>query len=320
MRAVLLFAVAAVCAPMLSSDPAHAQATRTWVSGVGDDANPCSRTAPCKTFAGAISKTATAGIISCLDPAGFGALTIVKSISIECKHTQGSVLAPGTNGINVNGANIIVHLRGLVIEGTASGTIGVNFINGSQLHISDSKIYGFTTGSAMGIKFAPPAGVTATLTLTDTIISDNGTTATNGGLIVQPLTTGSAHVSLTRVQLLSNSTGVRADGTGVTGFVRVSMRDSTVASNGTGLLALSAAGVTRITASNSTVAHNTTGVSADGSQAGVILAGGVAITANNTGITAVNSGTTFSYTNTPNFINGNITTDGTPTNGTLAPR
>jgi len=37
-------------------------------SGVGDDANPCSRTAPCKTFAGAISKTAAAGEINCLDP------------------------------------------------------------------------------------------------------------------------------------------------------------------------------------------------------------------------------------------------------------
>jgi hypothetical protein len=55
----------------LASAPAHAQATRTWVSGVGDDVNPCSRTAPCKTFAGAVSKTVTAGEINCLDSGGF---------------------------------------------------------------------------------------------------------------------------------------------------------------------------------------------------------------------------------------------------------
>src|SRR5687768_12498119 len=79
--------------------PASAQATRTWVSGVGDDANPCSRTAPCKTFAGAISKTAAGGEINCLDPGGFGGVTITKSISIICDHTEGGVLVSGTNAI-----------------------------------------------------------------------------------------------------------------------------------------------------------------------------------------------------------------------------
>ena len=74
----------------------QAQATRTWVSGVGDDVNPCSRTAPCKTFAGAISKTATNGEINCLDPAGYGAVTVTKSITIDCEDTQGSILAAGT--------------------------------------------------------------------------------------------------------------------------------------------------------------------------------------------------------------------------------
>ena len=76
--------------------PAQAQASRTWVSGVGDDVNPCSRTAPCKTFAGAISKTAAGGEINCLDPAGYGALTITKAITIECNGTFGSVLVAGT--------------------------------------------------------------------------------------------------------------------------------------------------------------------------------------------------------------------------------
>src|SRR5215217_9643502 len=84
---------------------AQAQATRTWVSGVGDDANPCSRTAPCKTFAGAISKTATAGEINVLDPGGFGGVTITKSISIIADHVEAGVLVSGTNAIIINAPN-----------------------------------------------------------------------------------------------------------------------------------------------------------------------------------------------------------------------
>src|SRR6202165_2673645 len=88
-------------ATLMFSSLAAGQATRTWVSGVGDDANPCSRTAPCKTFAGAISKTAASGEIDCLDPGGFGALTITKALTIDCDGTFGSVLVSGTNGIVV---------------------------------------------------------------------------------------------------------------------------------------------------------------------------------------------------------------------------
>src|ERR1700761_7765658 len=112
-------------APMLASAPAHAQATRTWVSGVGDDVNPCSRTAPCKTFAGAISKTAAGGEIDCLDPGGFGTVTITKSITIDCGGggIVGSILASGTNGINIAAAGATVILRNLSING-AGTTLG----------------------------------------------------------------------------------------------------------------------------------------------------------------------------------------------------
>src|SRR5215212_1553009 len=95
-------AAIAVAATMVSATPANAQATRTWVSGVGDDANPCSRTAPCKTFPGAISKTAAGGEINCLDPGGFGGVTINKSLSIVCDYTEGGLLVSGTNAIIVN--------------------------------------------------------------------------------------------------------------------------------------------------------------------------------------------------------------------------
>ena len=90
---------------LLVGSPAYAQATRTWVSGVGDDANPCSRTAPCKTFAGAISKTAAAGEINVLDPGGFGAVTITKSIRIISDHIEAGVLVSGTNGVVVSVAS-----------------------------------------------------------------------------------------------------------------------------------------------------------------------------------------------------------------------
>src|SRR5882762_10707525 len=106
---------------------AQAQATRTWVSGVGDDVNPCSRTAPCKTFAGAISKTADGGEIDCIDPGGFGAVTITKSITIDGGGTFGSILAAGTNGVNVNDSGSgapntkVVQLRNLSINGATTG-------------------------------------------------------------------------------------------------------------------------------------------------------------------------------------------------------
>ena len=141
--------VLALCVSFASI--AQAQATRTWVSGVGDDANPCSRTAPCKTFAGAISKTAAGGEINCLDPGGFGAVTITKAITIDCFHTEGGILAAGTNGINVNAAaGDRIILRGLDINGAGSGIDGIRFINGGSLHVEDSVISGMQNGINIG--------------------------------------------------------------------------------------------------------------------------------------------------------------------------
>jgi len=137
----------------LYTAPAHAQATRTWVSGVGDDANPCSRTAPCKTFAGAISKTAAGGEIDALDPGGFGALTITKSITIDGGGGQvASVLVTGTNGIVVSaGANDVIILKnlrfqGILGNGSSPGSAGINGIRvltAAQVVIENCEIYGF---------------------------------------------------------------------------------------------------------------------------------------------------------------------------------
>src|SRR6476620_3749426 len=121
--------------PLLASAPANAQATRTWVSGVGDDANPCSRTAPCKTFAGAISKTAANGQINCLDPGGFGAVTITKSITLDCHEVFASVLVSGTNGIVINATNATVTLRNINIDGIGAGLSGISILTAAKVNI-----------------------------------------------------------------------------------------------------------------------------------------------------------------------------------------
>ena len=146
MRRVVLFAIAvgtfAIC---MKAEPAHAQATRTWVSGVGDDANPCSRTAPCKTFAGAISKTAAHGEINVLDPGGFGGVTITKSISIIAVGSEAGVLVSGTNGIIINVASTDkVLLEGLDIEGLGTGLNGITIVGGGRTTVRKCSIRNFT--------------------------------------------------------------------------------------------------------------------------------------------------------------------------------
>src|SRR5277367_1131304 len=158
----------------LAATPASAQATRTWVSGVGDDANPCSRTAPCKTFAGAISKTSAGGEIDALDPAGFGAITITKAITIDGGGGQvASVLVAGTNGIVISaGATDIVTLRNLSINGlgSAGGSLnGIRFLSGATLHVEHCAIFGFTGN---GIDIENNAG--GEVTVSDTVSRDNG--------------------------------------------------------------------------------------------------------------------------------------------------
>src|SRR5918911_3060118 len=129
-RRTLMFVPALVLVALALPSSASAQATRTWVSGVGDDANPCSRTAPCKTFAGAISKTANGGEINCLDPGGFGGVTITKSLTIKCHYTEGGVLVSGTNAIVINAAATdSVTLRGLDINGLGTGLNGVRILS-----------------------------------------------------------------------------------------------------------------------------------------------------------------------------------------------
>src|SRR5215204_1103848 len=146
---------------LVLASAAQAQATRTWVSGVGDDVNPCSRTAPCKTFAGAISKTAAGGEINCLDPGGYGTLTITKSITIDCGGTIGSTLnSGGINGFVLNDSataspgTIIVTLRNLQVNGAGStpGLNGIRFISGNSLTVDNVFIENQKSGNGIHIE------------------------------------------------------------------------------------------------------------------------------------------------------------------------
>ncbi|HEX6098903.1 MAG TPA: right-handed parallel beta-helix repeat-containing protein [Thermoanaerobaculia bacterium] len=142
---------------LMVSAPAFAQATRTWVSGVGDDVNPCSRTAPCKTFAGAISKTAANGEINVIDPGGFGAVTITKSMTIDGYGPQSSILASGTSGIIINDSlsgspgTIVVNIRNLSINGasTTAGS-GIRIISAKAVNIENVYIGNFTGSGSVG--------------------------------------------------------------------------------------------------------------------------------------------------------------------------
>src|ERR1700688_1288122 len=162
MRISVLAAVAGAICLSLFSMPANAQASRTWISGVGDDANPCSRTAPCKTWAGAISKTADCGEIDALDPGGFGTVTITKGIKLDGGGGEGgqvaSILASGVPGITINNTSVncpFVVIRNLDINGVHSGTTGINVVNGGQVSLENVDIENFTqwcfdTSSASG--------------------------------------------------------------------------------------------------------------------------------------------------------------------------
>jgi hypothetical protein len=183
MRKIKFFSLLAIA--VLGTTVMYGQASRTWVSGVGDDANPCSRTAPCKTFAGAISKTAAGGEIDALDPAGYGAVTITKAITIDGGGGQvASVLVAGTNGIVVQaGPSDVVILRNLRINGIGTGINGIRFLSGKDLNVENCYIFGFTTN---GVDIALNQATAASAHVLNTVIKNNGGVGVRAANAVTP--------------------------------------------------------------------------------------------------------------------------------------
>ncbi len=289
---------------LVANTLASAQATRTWVSGVGDDANPCSRTAPCKTFAGAISKTAAGGEIDCLDPGGFGAVTITKSITIDGTGITGGILNAGTNGVVVNAlATDIVTLRNVSIQGVKTGLNGINFLNGGVLNLEGVVISGNTQ---KGLNFAP--GMNSKLFVKDSIIRGNKDPVNGGGIKLSPAATFSVTASLDNVRLEDNQFGLFADDR-----VKVAISNSVLSGNaGQGLIAAGTVGPVDVNLENTVISNNGSfGIrNANTSATSIIRMSNVNVFGNATGVSANGASVIRSFLN--NRIDGN-TTDGAPT-------
>jgi hypothetical protein len=287
--------------------PASAQATRTWVSGVGDDVNPCSRTAPCKTFAGAISKTAAGGEINCLDPGGFGAVTIIKSMTISCPYTEGGALAGG-NGIvlNMPATTDVAFIRGLDIFGVNPPTNGIRFINNGSLHIEDCTIRRFNAASSLGVSFAPTGA--AKLYISRTTIAENGNANTGGGIEIKPGVGGSAMAVLRDVRSHNNANnGLRGDST--SGAVTIVVDESSFSGNAQGIAMLGGASNLRAMINNSIIANNSGAGIVNSGATSTLRVGNTSITGNAQGV-VVASGSVLSY--------GDNRLDGNPTTGVAA--
>ncbi|QPF93849.1 right-handed parallel beta-helix repeat-containing protein [Bradyrhizobium commune] len=289
------------------ASPASAQASRTWVSGVGDDVNPCSRTAPCKTFAGAISKTAVNGEINCLDPGGFGAVTITKSITIDCHEIFGSILSAGTNGINIAfdsfGATDVrktVNLRNINIQGFDSGIIGIRIFGagtGTFANIEDCLVNGNFGSTATGIADQRTNG---TLNVVNTTVRDMG----GSGITIASAAGGLIKATLSNVRVINAASGV-AVGTGAA----VHLSNSLVSSNSVAGISISGGGVN---VDDTTIPFNAIGIKQTG---GTVNLSNSDLSFNSSGV----SGTVLSYSNnrfTSNGAGGTITAIGTTSNPT----
>jgi hypothetical protein len=258
------------------STAAFGQATRTWVSGVGNDANPCSRTAPCKTFAGAISKTATAGEISVLDPGGFGAVTIGKGLTINGTGTLAGILnANAATGITVSAtATDTVIIREVSIAGAGTGANGVNYVSGKSLMIDHCWIYGQNnSATSRGINVAV-AGTSA-LKVINTVIEN----VTEDGIHLNS-TGGQVNAFISNTEIMNCG----GDGIEAAANVRAAVSNSRIFLDGNGIrttganslfnlddlfitqvgIALQASGSSAIRISDSMIAQNSTGISLNG--------------------------------------------------------
>jgi hypothetical protein len=238
---------------------AEAQATRTWVSGVGDDVNPCSRTAPCKTFAGAISKTATGGYIDVLDPGGFGAITITKSITIEGGDSLAGVVVLGTNAIVVNAAGANVTLRNLDLEGGGTGLDAILVQAAASVHVEKCNIIDFA-GNAINLA-AGGAGVSL-------FVSDTSIRHTNGIYLVN------GRVTIDNLRAEANLRGVYVSANAI-----ATVRNSYVAGGYEGLSTVASSSILNI--ENSVITNNVWGVSSGGG--GTVRVSNSGILSNSTG-------------------------------------
>ena len=236
-RSVILMMALAFVLPGIASVPVQAQSLRTWVSSTGSNTYSCRRTHPCETFAGAISKTTAGGEINCVDSGNFGNFNITKAITIRC---EGGV-AGVSGGMSVNaGAGDVVHLVGLDFNGFEAGSIGILFSTGGALVVQDCKIRGYNTTESLGIRFTPSTA--ATLTVTNTSITNVGSATAGGGILVSATGSGSAKAILDNVTIASNTYGMGIISSGQQVIAQI--KNSKISNNKATGVIVSGAGVT----------------------------------------------------------------------------
>jgi hypothetical protein len=273
---------------------AQAQNTRSWVSGVGDDLNPCSRTAPCKTFSGAMSKTAVNGVINALDPAGFGAVTITKSVTIDGTPTgTAGILNAGTSGVIINITSATdtrksVTIKGVTIDGAGSGARGFNIVGATAVHVIDCVIEGQNGSPGHGIDDSRIAG--GFLEVNNTTITNN----TGNGLNVNPSSGSNSihlHMSNSRVQ------GNAGSGVVLGSNVKATIYNSVFTQNVAGIFASqTAGGSTEVNVDHCVVSNNVTGFQANTSGSLIRVSNTTAV--NNTTLAfVVGTGLVSSYSN-----------------------
>ncbi len=291
---------------MALSSLAHAQATRTWVSGVGDDANPCSRTAPCKTYAGAISKTARDGEISTLDPGGFGAVTITKSITIQGTTGQGygSILASGTTGVIVNITDAAdlrktVRLNWLDINGapsTTPGLSGIRVLSASVVHVENTTIDAFRSTS---VGFGHGIHVNTTGSPSINIRNTTIRNCLNDGVRLEQTGAGQIQVTVSNSKIADCANGIKATN-GTVGMIA----DTTISNCGIGIDAEEGAQSTQLNVEGCRIAFcGTAGIQAGAGASEVRLSNNF-IAQNATGV-SIAGGTVFTSGN--NRLQGNPT-------------
>lgn len=293
LRVLAIFAFA-----VMFTTAINAQATRTWVSGVGDDVNPCSRTAPCKTFAGAISKTAANGEINALDPAGYGTINITKSMTLDGVNPgMASILAAGTTGVIVNALSTdTVILRNLTINGAGTGVNGIRILNAKAVYIENCVIFNFTGSNANTGRGITDERSTANsfLYISNTTVEKN----VQSNLFVSP--TGANHTTVVDNSRFLGSTA--NSGAAIRGGTKASITNSVFSGNlNFGIVVEADVAGTSATVDSSVLTNNGTGFLSTTNSPTSRLANNV-ITGNATGIQVL-SGTVLSAGN--NRVDGN---------------
>lgn len=292
MRA-LLAAGATIGGLVALAPTAQAQATRTWISGVGDDVNPCSRTAPCRTAAGAISKTAAGGEINCLDPMAIGTVTITKAITIDCLQFPGGMLNTGTNGVTINaGVTDAVVIRGIEITGVAISGSGSNGVNGIRvLQAGSVTIERVIVRGQSGGGLLIANGSHVEVAVNDSTFTSSGSpgTTSGGGIVVTPSGAGTVQLTLRNTRAVNNfynglvvDTGGSSAASGAV-VVDIAADSGSISGNINGVQVNTPAAIARIVLANLSIANNNRGIAVLTANSAVYV-GSTSITGSNRGL------------------------------------